>query len=222
MAEIPKTGRDPVPMPPTHDDLAREAAASRRTSHVTVQELHDSAMGFSDLMLRCAKSGNLPTAIDWALEALLAEVRAVALGRQRGVSFATLGILARSASHIAQSLSDFAARSVREYAERSELPVVQREPIGQELAKLVLAYEAIQDAMAKRLLAEWNAEHRANGTPNEWPAQQTWEQLAPTSHAILWQAARREAGLDDQPSFREWLDRLTVDLQDAKVLRVKR
>jgi hypothetical protein len=55
--------------------------------------------------------------------------------------------------------------------------------------------DALVDALAKRILADWNREAREAGEPNNWPAQQEWDDLGGSSHAILRRAAQREAGI---------------------------
>jgi hypothetical protein len=66
-------------------------------------------------------------------------------------------------------------------------------------AALVERIWKLEDALAKRILADWNRTNRERGVPNNWPAQQEWDDLAPSSRATLRITARREAGisLDD-------------------------
>ena len=78
-----------------------------------------------------------------------------------------------------------------------------------DVERLVATVEQLQDALARRILAEWNKANADAGTPHEWPAGQEWHQLADTSHSIFRQMARAEAGLDRTPAFRQWLSSLT-------------
>jgi len=66
---------------------------------------------------------------------------------------------------------------------------------------VVGAVRALNTALAKRILAERNKENADAGHPDEWPAQQEWDDLAHSSHCIFWQAARREAGINAHPDF---------------------
>ncbi len=83
------------------------------------------------------------------------------------------------------------------------------------LRALVRAAHALNVALAKRILAERNAENAAAGTPNDWPAQQTWDELVHSSHCIFQQAARREAGIDASPAFSELLAKYVDGSTDA-------
>lgn len=85
---------------------------------------------------------------------------------------------------------------------------VSPEFVKLEIGMLLNAVERLQTALAKRLLVERNKENADRGDPNEWPAQQEWDDLVGSSHAIFWQAARAEAGIEATPAFRTFLDSL--------------
>jgi hypothetical protein len=81
----------------------------------------------------------------------------------------------------------------------------------EDLTRLVHAVERLTDALAKRVLDDWKRANIAAGTPEDWPGDQSWDDLVSTSHAIFRQQAREEAGLDRTPAFREWLDSFGVE-----------
>jgi hypothetical protein len=85
-----------------------------------------------------------------------------------------------------------------------------------ESVKLVQAVRSLNVALAKRILAEWNKSNADAGYPNDWPAQQSWGDLAHSSHCILLQRARKEAGLDGSPKFAEWLVQCETATPDAR------
>lgn len=64
-------------------------------------------------------------------------------------------------------------------------------------AAFVACYRAVL-ALAKGLLADANRANVANGTPDEWPAGQEWNDLVSTSHSIFLRQAREQAGIDDK------------------------
>jgi hypothetical protein len=53
--------------------------------------------------------------------------------------------------------------------------------------------ERLEDALAKRCLADMNAAREA---PNDWPAGQEWDDLVGSSQSIFRRRAREEAGVD--------------------------
>jgi hypothetical protein len=69
----------------------------------------------------------------------------------------------------------------------------------QEDSPVVAAYLAMEAALAKRILADWNAQREH---PRDWPCGQTWDQLGQTSHETFWSAARKEAGLPTESAFK--------------------
>ena len=64
-------------------------------------------------------------------------------------------------------------------------------------AAAFVALYRLQTAFAKHLLAEANRENSENGDPDQWPAQQSWNDLVGSSHSIFLRKAREEAGIDD-------------------------
>lgn len=54
---------------------------------------------------------------------------------------------------------------------------------------------ALTLGLAKLLLHRANEQNRALGRPGDWPAQQTWDELAGSSHGVFLERARRLAGV---------------------------
>lgn len=72
-----------------------------------------------------------------------------------------------------------------------------------EIEQLRGAVWDLAHALARRVLADWNAEREA---PNDWPAGQEWGELAGSSQSIFRHLAYDEAGLP-----REYMIRLLCD-----------
>jgi hypothetical protein len=72
-------------------------------------------------------------------------------------------------------------------------------PANDEVQRLRHEVHCLENALAERILADWNAKNAAAGEPNNWPAQQEWTDLAGSSRAILRRRARIEAGLEHEP-----------------------
>lgn len=98
--------------------------------------------------------------------------------------------------------SDYCVECGRESGDPCHIrlgPNALNDPETEEYPVIVRAYLAMETALAKRILADWNRDRVAT---REWPAGQEWDGLGQTSHETLWSAARKEAGLPPESAFK--------------------
>lgn len=75
-------------------------------------------------------------------------------------------------------------------------------------------------ALAKRRLADANAENEAKGEPNNWPAGQEWHEMVGSSHSIFLRGARNEAGIPED-AFMAVIRSLEIDVDDLYVAALR-